>query len=87
MDLHLAAKTITVPDVIYLDQLAQLNLKEFEDLQANPDQNRYIDWVINFFKVMEIKERISAPDFFQLYNSGEFTDWLNTLTAGFQLSK
>lgn len=86
MELHLANKTITVPEVIYLDQLAELDLAEFQTLQENPDQSRYIKWVLNFLKVLGISERISLPDFLKMQQSGEFERWLNALMADFRPS-
>jgi len=88
MELHLAEKTIIVPDEIYLDQLIQLDLGQLEqiqnmDLTKLSNSSEMLRWVLQFLKVMGIKDRLTLKDFQKLNETQELNQWFEHLFAGF----
>jgi len=91
MKIQLKDRTIELPDKIYLDQLIHLDLSKLEtidkvDMSNMNEMKDLIAWFLDFFKVLEVKERFTIDDFAQMSKSGKLQEWVASLAAGFQTS-
>ena len=91
MKIQLKDREIELPDKIYLDQLIKLDLSKLETIDKVDTSNMnemksLIAWFLDFFKVLEIKERFTIDDFAQMSKSGKLQEWVKTLASGFQTS-
>lgn len=92
MEIKLTNKTITLPDVIYLDQLLQLDLSIINEMDILSKSNNITDmgkilkFFLDFFKVLGIKERFTITDFKDLQKDNQLMNWFQGLMQGFQAS-
>jgi len=91
MKIQLKDRTIELPDKIYLDQLIHLDLSKLEtidkvDMSNMNEMKDLIAWFLDFFKVLEVKERFTIDDFAQMSKSGKLQEWVASLASGFQTS-
>lgn len=92
MEIKLTNKTITLPDVIYLDQLLQLDLSIINEMDILSKSNNITDmgkilkFFLDFFKVLGIKERFTITDFQDLQKENQLMNWFQGLMQGFQAS-
>ena len=91
MKIQLKDRTIELPDKIYLDQLIHLDLSKLEtidkvDMSNMNEMKGLITWFLDFFQVLEIKERFTIDDFAQMSKSGKLQEWVASLASGFQTS-
>ena len=91
MKIQLKDRTIELPDRIYLDQLIHLDLSKLEtidkvDMSNMNEMKDLIAWFLDFFKVLEVKERFTIDDFAQMSKSGKLQEWVASLASGFQTS-
>ena len=90
MNIKLHDGNIDLPDVLYLDQLAQLDLSMINKLSTLKDEESLngdmINWLINLFKVLGVERRFSMQDLVDFKKDDQLVNWFNLLFSGFQPS-
>jgi len=89
MKIVLKDRTVEFPEQIYLDQLIQLDLDKLDKIQnadlKNLNESRdLLKWMLDFFKVIGIKERFTIEDLAMMQKDNQLQNWFERLFAGFQ---
>jgi len=91
MKIQLKTRTLELPDQIFLDQLIQMDMSQIEQIEKLKSDSvvenmKLLKWMLDFFKILGVKERLTLQDFQEMQENNQLMTWFKSLFSGFQLS-